>query len=74
MRRRFLAERDSNRELPIVVASMDRPADPYRAYLVRGIDLQWQAKRAYDGEIIYQAEDRGEVRNEATRRGYHFTY
>lgn len=45
-----------------------------RAYLVRGIDLQWEAKRGTDGSVICKRQGRNDAAAEARRLGYHFLY
>ncbi len=44
-----------------------------RAYVVRGTDLQWRAKRLCDGEVISTDESRGAAKTDAERQGYLIT-
>lgn len=60
-------------QLPLLPAAPPAP-DEKRAYLVRGSDLLWNAKRACDGEIVATKTERAEAKSEAERLGYEFKF
>jgi hypothetical protein len=41
-----------------------------RAFISRGADLQYRAKRASDGQVVASGASRGDVKQEAESLGY----
>lgn len=52
---------------------LDAPADARQAYLVRGQDLRYYAKRSSDGEVICADEEKIEAMHAAENLGFYFS-
>lgn len=46
------------------------PPDDRRVFVSRGVDLRYRAQRWNDGEVVAEADERGEVKSLAERLGY----
>lgn len=61
-------------QMPLDLPHVEADADNRRAYLVRGTDLLWNAKRICDGEIVASKPERADAKVEAERLGYVFKF
>ncbi|HWI02414.1 MAG TPA: hypothetical protein VNT52_01050 [Acidimicrobiales bacterium] len=46
------------------------PPDIRRVYMSRGVNLKWRAKRAADGAIVAEADEKRDAMHEAEHLGY----